>query len=81
MALNPIPEAPAPSLGTATASGTIRRRYYVQVRWLSATGAEGAPSWLTALDCAGVEWPGGAGGESADSGDGIQRLHRDLREW
>ena len=44
---NPIPEAPAPSLGTATGFGQ-GGTFYVQVTWVSATGAEGAPSLATA---------------------------------
>ena len=77
---NPIPEAPAPSLGTATGFGQ-GGTFYVQVTWVSRDRCGGCAESGHGFDCAGVEWPGGAGGESADSGDGIQRLHRDLREW
>jgi hypothetical protein len=48
---NPIPEAQAPSLGTATGLGE-GGTFYVQVTWVGSTGAEGAPSPATALTVA-----------------------------
>jgi hypothetical protein len=45
---NPIPEADAPSLGTATGFGQ-GGTFYAQVTWVGSTGAEGAPSVATAL--------------------------------
>jgi hypothetical protein len=45
---NPIPEAETPSLGTASGAG-LGGTFYVQVTWVGADGAEGAPSVATAL--------------------------------
>ncbi len=45
---NPVPEAAAPSLGTATGAGQ-GGTFYVQVTWVGSNGAEGAPSPDTAL--------------------------------
>jgi hypothetical protein len=47
----PVPEAGAPSLGTATGAGQ-GGTFYVQVTWVGANGTEGAPSLATALTVA-----------------------------
>ncbi len=72
----PIPQAGTPVLGSAPGllPATV---YYVQITWVSATGAEGNPSMATAFEAPvasvidGDEWRECAGG-----GDGVQRLHR-----
>lgn len=48
---NPVPEAQAPSLGTANGAGQ-GGTFYVQVTWVGLNGAEGAPSLATALTVA-----------------------------
>ena len=47
LALNPIPQAGAPVLGSVVGSG-VGGTFYVQVSWLSPIGQEGAPSEVTA---------------------------------
>jgi hypothetical protein len=48
LALNPIPQAATPILGTAAGAGT-GGTFYIQVSWVTATGQEGTPSQVTAL--------------------------------
>jgi hypothetical protein len=51
LALNPVPEAEEPMLSAIQGSGA-GGTYYVETSWVSATGAEGAPSGVTALSIA-----------------------------
>jgi len=51
LALNPVPEAQQPVLSTISGSAPAGT-FYVETSWVSATGAEGAPSVVTALTTA-----------------------------
>lgn len=48
LALNPVPQAKQPGLSTVAGSAPAGT-FYVETSWVSATGAEGAPSVVTAL--------------------------------
>lgn len=46
----PIPEAQMPALSTTISAGAATAIYYVAMTWVSANGAEGAPSTVTTFE-------------------------------
>jgi hypothetical protein len=50
LSLAPIPEAETPEFSTTDSAGSADTIYYVAVTWVSAMGAEGAPSPVTTFE-------------------------------
>jgi hypothetical protein len=54
LALNPLARAQAPTLSTVTGTANAGT-FYVEMTWVSASGAEGAPSCATAMSTAALQ--------------------------